>query len=516
MQMAHTRALGLAALVTEVGAAIARADGGSRDDVINTALAHVGTFVDADRAYVMTFDDDQWITTNTHEWCAPGIEPQIDNLQETPLDLVPWFMQQLAQGPVVADVAELPPEAQAERELLEAQGIASIIVVPMRVSSRIIGFVGFDAVRGVRHWTATDASLLTTMAHGFAALLERCRAMERIEGQRLELQAILQAIPDLVFAVDRLGVVQYQKVGSVADLAVSPEFGDGRTLHELLPATVADKVLAGVHQALETSTVVAVRYELALQHGQQGFEARLFVRDQKSVVAIVRNITEELRAHRALEHHTARLQQLAERLAHEEAGLRKRIAGEVHDGIAQELAMTKMLLRKAMSEPDPGEALELAVTVIDAAIDRVDNLTEELAPPSLRALGLASALRAVCTRLRHLHGIEFVVQEGPRPSLSYELESMLYWSARELILNSVKHADCTRIDVRIGENADRHEIIVEDDGRGTGDPDALFSNGFGLFNTRERMRLAGGELTLTATGKGIRGCIGLPHRREPC
>ena len=517
MKAEFARALGLAELVTEVGAAIAGADDASLDQVIDGALARIGAYVDADRAYLMLFDDEQTTSRNTHEWCGPGIEPQMDNLQDVPLALLPWFMAQIRQGPLVADIPSLPEEARAERELLEPQGIISIIIVPMQVSSRIVGFVGFDAVRGKRQWTCSDASLLTTMSHGFAALLERRRAMVRLEDQRAELQAVLRAIPDLVFSVDRLGVVRYQKVGVAADLAVPPELGDGLTLHELLPAAIATVVLDGVHRALETAAVVTVRYELTLDRGQQDFEVRLFVRDATSVVAIVRNITEELRAHRDLETHRTRLQQLAQRLTREEADLRKRIAGEVHDGIAQELAMTKMLLRKAMSEPEAVvDVLGMAVTVIDGAIDRIDHLTEELAPPSLRTLGLASALREVCTRLRQLHGVDFTVEVGARPQLSYELESMLYWSARELIFNAVKHAACTRIEVHISDNEDRHEIVVEDDGRGMADVDEHFGRGFGLFNTRERMRLAGGDLIVTATERGTRGHIELPHRRPSC
>ncbi|MCH8552472.1 MAG: hypothetical protein LAT62_11080 [Natronospirillum sp.] len=50
------------------------------DDAIAGALGEIGQFFHADRVYVFAYDFSRHLTRNTHEWCAEGIEPQIDNL----------------------------------------------------------------------------------------------------------------------------------------------------------------------------------------------------------------------------------------------------------------------------------------------------------------------------------------------------------------------------------------------------------------------------------------------------
>ena len=80
------------------------------DAAIDAALASMGQFVDADRAYVFWHDLEAGTTSNTHEWCGPGISPQIDFLQSVPLESVPDWTRPHSQGQVinVPDVGALP------------------------------------------------------------------------------------------------------------------------------------------------------------------------------------------------------------------------------------------------------------------------------------------------------------------------------------------------------------------------------------------------------------------------
>ncbi|HWQ09121.1 MAG TPA: PAS domain S-box protein, partial [Holophaga sp.] len=56
------------------------------ESTIRTSLGHLAEFVGADRAYVFDYDFERRVCSNTHEWCAEGIAPQIDVLQDVPLD----------------------------------------------------------------------------------------------------------------------------------------------------------------------------------------------------------------------------------------------------------------------------------------------------------------------------------------------------------------------------------------------------------------------------------------------
>jgi PAS domain S-box-containing protein len=102
------------------------------DELINSILEKIGCFDLADRSYIFLFPDEETLS-NTHEWCAQGITPEIDNLQNLPKSLFPWWFRTLERLEVInlEDINQLPAEDQATREILEQQNIQSILVVPL-------------------------------------------------------------------------------------------------------------------------------------------------------------------------------------------------------------------------------------------------------------------------------------------------------------------------------------------------------------------------------------------------
>lgn len=91
------------------------------DTGINFALKTIGEFSKSDRAYIFIFSENSEKMVNTHEWCAPGITPQIDNLKGILSEFLPWWMKKLRKGEniYIPLVADLPVEASTEKILLE-------------------------------------------------------------------------------------------------------------------------------------------------------------------------------------------------------------------------------------------------------------------------------------------------------------------------------------------------------------------------------------------------------------
>jgi PAS domain S-box-containing protein len=145
------------------------------DQGIHEALAQVGKFMGVDRTYVFLFSEDGARLSNTHEWCAPGVEPQRERLQDLPASGFPWWMDRLRRlEPIyIGQVAALPEDAAAERAALETQQIQSLLVVPMSSAGRLVGFVGFDSVREEKTWDEDDVALLETLGSIIATALER-------------------------------------------------------------------------------------------------------------------------------------------------------------------------------------------------------------------------------------------------------------------------------------------------------------------------------------------------------
>jgi GAF domain-containing protein len=135
---------------------------------------------------------------NTHEWCAEGIEPQIENLQELSADMVPWWMDKLnrLENIHIPCVTDLPPEASAEKEILQTHDIQSLIVVPMVYGSSLLGFIGFDSVRAEKTWPEESIALLRLVAEIFASALERRRVGQALEKSNKELKAQTQSLEE--------------------------------------------------------------------------------------------------------------------------------------------------------------------------------------------------------------------------------------------------------------------------------------------------------------------------------
>ena len=152
-----------------------RAEYGTLDELINGALSQVGRFVGVDRSYLFRYGPTMDTMSNTHEWCAGGILPEKDNLQDLPCSLFPAWIATLWRGEEVyiPDVHALPESWEAERAILEPQGIQSLLVLPMLVGTRHLGFLGFDAVRTQRRWGTEARNLLRFLADNVGLTIQR-------------------------------------------------------------------------------------------------------------------------------------------------------------------------------------------------------------------------------------------------------------------------------------------------------------------------------------------------------
>ena len=135
------------------------------DYSINRVLALVGEFSGVDRVYLFHYDYEKETMSNTHEWCASGIHPDIQNLQDMPYkELLEWVSSH-RRGEVVyiPDVKGLVAES-VFRAGLEAKGIKSLITIPLNYSEECFGFVGFSSVREQKTWGDEDIALLRILS----------------------------------------------------------------------------------------------------------------------------------------------------------------------------------------------------------------------------------------------------------------------------------------------------------------------------------------------------------------
>ena len=298
--------------IVEITNDLLSAPAGESEAAINRALARTGALASSDRTYVFRLREPDRID-NTHEWTASGIEPMIAHLQDMPASLMDEWRPEMAAGRAVhiPDVVALP-ETSGVREVLMMQGIRSLLAVPMLRDDKIVGFVGFDAVRAYRRFVPQEIQLLQAVANAVNIVLDRCAAENaaetaraHLEAERDRLQTTLTAIPDLVLELDRDGRFLAPVAGAELHPSVSPEDLPGRTPEEVLPPELAALARRVMRIVDRTGQVTGQEYEFAIDGAPRWFSVSAAAKSEQGhpcgYVFVIRDMTEQLVQRRRLQ-----------------------------------------------------------------------------------------------------------------------------------------------------------------------------------------------------------------------
>lgn len=194
---------------------------------------------------------------------------------------------------------------------------------------------------------------------------------------------------------------------------------------------------------------------------------------------------------------------------------RRRWAQELHDETLQALGGLRVLLSAARRSPHAGrldQAVGMALEHIEQEITNLRAIITELRPAALDELGLDAALDALFERHRTINDLQ-IIDDIQLPTASEHLipsdaQATVYRVIQEALTNVVKHAQAGIVRVRVSVLDERIIIVVQDDGRGFAVEAAR--EGFGVTGMRERVLLAGGELTIDSDNRGTTLTARLP------
>ncbi|MBS1160155.1 MAG: sensor signal transduction histidine kinase [Proteobacteria bacterium] len=250
------------------------------------------------------------------------------------------------------------------------------------------------------------------------------------------------------------------------------------------------------------------------------------------IQAVGRDITERKNAEAALRQAHAQLEQRVvertEQLRHlaiqttlAEERERQAIARDLHDGLGQLLHVAKIkfdLLLQQLPAADSASGTELDALLADAS-RMVRSLTTQLSPPVLSKLGLTHALHWLGEEMDRHYGLRVDIDSPPSlPPLAPEQASILFRSARELLINVAKHSGSEQARLVLTVLGEQLVLSVDDAGRGIDNvAEALTkTQGFGLASIRERLTYLGGASEITsATGAGLRVTLRMPLTAAP-
>ncbi len=173
--------------------------------VINRALATLGQVTGVDRVYLFEIhphpETGEPAMSQRFEWARETVTAEIDNPKLQNLTYASCSMHRLHDAlqsgqscsGLVRDLSE------AERQLLEPQGIVSILVIPILVNGKLWGVLGFDDCHRDRHWSKDESAILMTMASTLGSSIAHRQTENALLQSQLRLEQIAAKVPGMIF-----------------------------------------------------------------------------------------------------------------------------------------------------------------------------------------------------------------------------------------------------------------------------------------------------------------------------
>jgi PAS domain S-box-containing protein len=275
------------------------------DKSIIDSLERMGRFVESDRAYIFDLNDETGICSNTYEWCNHEIVPQIDELTDIPLES--RWVSEFKKGRyiLIPDIAELPESY--EKEILEPQGIKSLLAVPMTDKGHCIGFVGFDSVSNHHDYNENEIQLLMLYAEILVNIKSRQNSEKELilaQNQSLENHTLYKQIfeksSDNIFILDVFEESRFKLAAfNPAEEKLLGNLSDfqGKYLEDCLSPEMLRKVLPNYERCISERNLITYEESHEFRGKTKYFTTQLiplFDKNQKifRIIGVTHDITD--------------------------------------------------------------------------------------------------------------------------------------------------------------------------------------------------------------------------------
>lgn len=168
---------------------------------IHSLLGLLGKRFNVDRVYVFEHNENGLSTSNTYEWCAEGIAPELDLLQNIPLNDIRAFLSNYDKEGIFCcnDIAALDDYSQ---EILAMQGITALLHCAIINEGKIAGFVGFDLCGRNREWKDSEIAFLVYISRVFSVFLVKSRMKQDLLDSYENSVEMLENLNGFIYVID--------------------------------------------------------------------------------------------------------------------------------------------------------------------------------------------------------------------------------------------------------------------------------------------------------------------------
>jgi PAS domain S-box-containing protein len=477
---------------------------------IEPILETLGHAAEVSRVYIFenrTRKDGTLATSQRFEWVAPGIKPKLDknNLQELPwleAGFGRWVKTLGNHKLIYGHVSKFP---EPEKKILSGQDIISIMIAPIFVGNDWWGFIGLDDCRSAREWSPVEIEALKTAANVLGAAIQRTQAEEALLQSEEKYRQLFENESDAVMIFDA-ETRQFED----ANPATLNLFGYSKT--EFLQLTVEgtsaekDKTRTSVGKVIQDdsqSAKVPLRYfkrkDGSVFPGE--ISAGKFISgNRQKIIGAVRDITDRLQAEN-------KIRALNQQLIKAQENERNRIAGHLHDHVAQDLSSLKIGLETLFDHQcevpaEIGTKICELSKILQDSISAVRDLSYDLHPPGMDQLGLVRTVNQYCEDFSEKNdvSVDFYTAGMKDLKLDFDTEINLYRLIQEGLNNIKKHAKASHVVIRLVASSPNIILRIEDNGQGF-DVERRLARSFkekrlGLFGMEERVSLLKGTMRI--------------------
>ncbi|TFF90106.1 MAG: PAS domain-containing protein [Promethearchaeota archaeon] len=175
------------------------------DDAIDRSLIEIGTLIGAKRAYLLFTNEDRTVEFYSQVSCLDKKEMEKFDYVNLNVDDFPYILKEYEKNGFVyiKNTLDLPQEEAHTKLHLQNLRIESLLLFPIKIQEKLLGFIGFDDLEGSIDWRTDDFTLLKTSSEIIGNALERKWGEETLKNTNQLLTAILCSLTECILLIDK-------------------------------------------------------------------------------------------------------------------------------------------------------------------------------------------------------------------------------------------------------------------------------------------------------------------------